>query len=272
MAILTEPHNRSASIFFRNMIGDRSGTVHIGYNQTMDLLREKIDLPFSVRVYRGGFLGLAPVTTVSFLEKRIARARIIIIIIDIFCLTPQVHGVGIHLDGVLSYVKNITLHHDGLLSLNENSRTGNEHAENDFKFDFIAVQHKGLLRMLSNPATNPGMNLTIKLLHVEGGGLVEGSDLRVLAENVSINSDGLFSLDGRGYTFEHGVSSGRNGAMNKGRGSFISNSGASGGGYGGTGGRGKSTPTVGLPYGNLYEPSEFGSSGGKGSGTPGKWL
>lgn len=65
LAILTEPHNRSASIFFSNMIGDRSGTVHVGYNQTMDLTRETIDLPFSVHVYRGGYLGLAPVTTVS---------------------------------------------------------------------------------------------------------------------------------------------------------------------------------------------------------------
>lgn len=126
--------------------------------------------------------------------------------------------------------------------------------------------------MLSNPATHHGMNLTVKLLHVEGGGLVESSDLRVLAENVSINSDGLFSLDGRGYTFDHGTASGVNGQMNKGRGSFIGSSGASGGGYGGTGGRGKSSPTVGLPYGNLYEPSEFGSSGGKGSGTAGNCL
>lgn len=181
---------------------------------------------------------------------------------------------SVHLDGVLSYVKNLTLHHDGLLSLNENSRTSNEHKENDFKFDFITVQYKGLLRMISNPATHSGMNLTVKLLHVEGGGRVESSDLQVLAENISINTDGLFTLNGRGYSFDHGTSTGINGKINKGRGSFINSgsvyNGASGGGYGGTGGRGKTSPIVGLPYGNLYEPWEFGSSGGKGSGTAGK--
>ena len=80
LAILTEPHNRSASIFFRNMIGDRSGTVHIGYNQTMDLIRTTIDLPFSVRVYRGGFLGLAHATTVSmhFILLAVVRRRCVL--------------------------------------------------------------------------------------------------------------------------------------------------------------------------------------------------
>ena len=40
------------------------------------------------------------------------------------------------------------------------------------------------------------------------------------------------------------------------------NSGSSGAGHGGSGGRGENEPFCGSPYGNLYEPNEFGSSGG----------
>jgi hypothetical protein len=172
------------------------------------------------------------------------------------------------MDGVMSNVKNLTLHHGGLLFLNENSRTGNEHAENDFKFDFIQVQNGGVIQMISNHATHPGMNLTVIVLEIEGGGKVEGSDLRVLAQNISINTDGLFSLDSHGYNFGHGTSMGVNGKANKGFGRGTG-TGASGGGYGGTGGRGKNMKTVGLPYGNLYEPTEFGSSGGGRNGNSG---
>ena len=32
-AILTEPYNKETDIFFLNMIGDRTGTVHLGENQ-----------------------------------------------------------------------------------------------------------------------------------------------------------------------------------------------------------------------------------------------
>ena len=243
LAVLTEPHNRSATIFFRNMIGDRTGNIHIGYNQTMDLIRPSIDLPFNVRVYRGGFLGLAPST--------------------------EVHGVEIHVDGVISYVKNLTLHHGGLLALNEDSRTGNEASENDFKFDFIRVQFEGVIQMISSPVTHNGVNLTVRVLHIEGGGKVEGSDLRVLAENISINTEGLLTVSGRGYKHSDGTGQGVHGTMNRGLGPGTSAA-ASGGGHGGTGGRGKLTPKVGLPYGNMYEPIEFGSSGGGASEKQGK--
>ena len=39
-------------------------------------------------------------------------------------------------------------------------------------------------------------------------------------------------------------------------------SGASGAGHGGSGGRGQHEPFTGSAYGNLYEPNDFGSSGG----------
>ena len=99
--------NKSASLYFRHMIGDRSGTVHVGSDQLMDLNRSEIDLPFNVHVYRGGYLGLARQTIV--------------------------HGVSLHIDGVIENIQDLTLHHAGVLYLKEGSRTGNTHFKDDFK-------------------------------------------------------------------------------------------------------------------------------------------
>ena len=100
LAILTEPAGKSASLFFKHMIGDRSGVVHVGLNQVMNLRRDEIDLPFSVHVYAGAFLGLAPYT--------------------------EVHGVTLYLSGELAHVENMTLHHGGALWMYHGGRTVNQ--------------------------------------------------------------------------------------------------------------------------------------------------
>ena len=99
--------NTSASLRFRHMIGDRSGTVHVGTNQLMDLNRSEIDLPFNVHVYQGAYLGLAPETIV--------------------------HGVALHVHGVIENIQDLLLHHAGVLYLNEGSRTGNTHFKDNFR-------------------------------------------------------------------------------------------------------------------------------------------
>ena len=235
LAVLTEPHDTAASIHFRDMIGDRTCTIHIANNQTMDLIRDKIDLPYNVRVYRGGYLGLANTTTV--------------------------HGVEIHVQGMISFIPKLILHHDGVLHLYEDSRTGKQNRANDFVFGSIRVQYGGALYMLSDPFTHKGMNLSVTVLHIEGGGRVESSDLNVQAQNVSINAKGIINLAERGYQLGHETNQGVHGRANPGLGPGSSR-GASGGGHGGTGGRGEATAKVGLPYDNMYEPVEFGSSGG----------
>ena len=95
------------SIHFRHMIGDRSGTVHVGKDQLMDLNRTEIDLPFSVHVYDGGYLGLATYT--------------------------EVHGVNVHVSGVAENIYDLLLHHDGVLYLNEGAKTGNTHVKDAFR-------------------------------------------------------------------------------------------------------------------------------------------
>mgnify|MGYP001792443867 CR=1 FL=1 len=235
LAVRTEPYNQAASLFFRDMIGDRTCTIHVANNQTMDLIRDKIDLPFNVRVYRGGFVGLANTTTI--------------------------HGVTIYVHGIISFIPKIILHHNGALHLYENSRTGKQQQMNDFRFGSIRIQYGGILNMTSDPLTHKGMNLSVTLLHIEGGGRLESSNLNVEAENISVNAKGIIDLSGRGYNYVHGKNVGVSGRANPGCGSG-SNGGASGGGHGGTGGRGKINTKVGLSYGNIYEPEEFGSSGG----------
>lgn len=56
----------------------------------MDLERHQIDLPFNVRVYEGGFLGLAYETII--------------------------HGVDILVHGTLAHPENVTISHGGKVS------------------------------------------------------------------------------------------------------------------------------------------------------------
>ena len=121
----------------------------------------------------------------------------------------------------------------------------------------------------SSPVSHQGMNFTVTSLTVEGGGKMFGSDLHIEAVNLTIDAGGELSLAGEGYKLADGTRVGVNGAINYGRG-IGSGTGASGGGHGGTGGRGSSSSFVGLPYGNLYEPDAFGSSGGGAVGQEGE--
>lgn len=44
-----------------------------------------------------------------------------------------------------------------------------------------------------------GMNLIVWVLYIEGGGLVDSSDLRIFVENISINIEGYLIVNGGGY-------------------------------------------------------------------------
>lgn len=112
------------------------------------------------------------------------------------------------------------------------------------------------------------MNLSVTSLTIEGGGEMKGNDLHIEANDVTIDFGGELSLTGGGYKLSDGTGRGVNGGINTGRG-LSSQSGSSGGGHGGSGGRGSATMYVGLPYGNVYEPTDFGSSGGGNQGQEG---
>lgn len=234
---------RNISIYFRYMIGDRSGMVHVGNKQEMDLFRPEIDLPFSVYIYSGGHLGLAPVTFI--------------------------HDVEIIVRGVLAYVKNVTIHHGGKLWLQHGGRT-HLAGIHKYEFDTVRVQDTGQINAVTSPVNDPGIVFTTRAVFIEGGGLVRATRLTFVTENITIDDGGSLIADGLGYNHSHGYQgNGLYGKINPGHG-VDSNTGASGAGHGGSGGRGyviSGTPIVGQAYGDLYEPDMFGSVGGKGPGS-----
>jgi hypothetical protein len=230
LAIYTDPVGKPASLFFKHMIGDRSGVIHIGLNQVMDLRRDEIDLPFSVHVYLGGYLGLAPYT--------------------------EVHGVTLYLSGVLAHVQNMTLHHGGAFWMYHGGRTTNQ-SNSTYKFDTVRIEDNGVVQGLTSPVDHPGVKFHVRALNVEGGGLFHATRPTIIAENITIDDGGLMSADGLGYNRTHMDPRGLHGIVNPGRGLLYS-----GAGHGGTGGQGSGSVQAGLPYDDLYEAVMFGSSGG----------
>ena len=218
LAVLTDPVESNATIYFDNMIGDRSGAIHLGNKQVMDLERQSIDLPFSVHVYNGGYIGLAP---------------------DTF-----IHGVDIFLNGTLANIDNLTLYHNGKLWLNVEGKTTNNPA-NNYHFKYVHVKNGGYIHMISDPVTEPGITFTTTALNIDGGGLVKGTHLYFFSENITIDGGGILSADGFGYELADGkgtnndgsVREGLHGVINPGLG-YTGSIGASGAGHGGSAGRG----------------------------------
>ena len=231
LAILTEPADKFASLFSLYMIGDRTGTVHVGNNHKMNLERPEIDLPFSVRAYAGSYVGLAPFTVV--------------------------HDVSIWMHGEMDHVKNITLRHNGMFSMESGGHTTNCDA-NQFCYDVLRVQDDAIVRAVTDPVTEPGITLTFnQTISVEGGGTIYGSRLIINTENLTIDDGGSLHTDGLGYR----TNDEKNGVVNSGLG-VTHVTGSSGAGHGGSSGRGGGTDLTGQPYGKLFEPDTFGSAGG----------
>ena len=110
-----------ASVFFTHMIGDRTGVLHIGTNQEMDLTRPSIDLPFSTWVYDGAVLELAPVTVI--------------------------HGVYMQVSGRIGNVKDLTIHHGGELWGNAGGRTKGALNGSTYEFDRLMLQDRSKFHM-----------------------------------------------------------------------------------------------------------------------------
>ena len=229
-------------LHFLYMIGDRTGAVHLDNRQEMDLERDDIDLPFSVYVYQGAHLGLAPRTVV--------------------------HGVEIYNAGALSHIQNLTLHHGGYIWLQHGGHTAGE-PESHYQFQTVRVQDSAWVNAVTDPITEPGITFITDEFFIEGGGRMQGTRITIISINITIDSAGLLSTDGTGYEWHHdNETHGRDslhGSVNPGKPPDTYGIRA-GGSHGGTGGRGPSDTNgkTGLPYGDLYEPYVFGSSGGAG--------
>ena len=75
LVILPQDPDAGVFLHFRHMIGDRSGVLHVGPGQVMDLKRAYLDTPFSSYVYPTAYLGLAPDTDLDqvFVQVRPLR-------------------------------------------------------------------------------------------------------------------------------------------------------------------------------------------------------
>ena len=242
-----DKRNYNVIIFFKYMIGDRSGSVHVADRQAMDLQREEIDLPFNTYTYYGSYLGLAPSTFV--------------------------HGVEIHLAGFLANVNNITLRLGGYLWLKHGGHTTQE-PESHYKFDYVKIQDDSVLNATTDPIAEPGITFYIEGFTIEGGGVMHGTYVTLNAKNVTIDAGGHMSSNGLGYRFEHSHSShgsiSVHGAVNPGA-PDVTFGIAGGAGHGGSGGKdSRSGARAGFAYGDIYQPTQLGSSGGASvNGAPG---
>jgi len=239
LAVLGDPSRGNvADIYFNAMIGDRTGVVHLGMNQTMDLSRDEIDLPFSIWAYQTSYLSLAPYTLLNHVFLQMA--------------------------GTLNNIQNITVVNEGDFYANTYGHTTGL-AANNYQFNFVRVQDKGTFHMETHPVIDLGINLTAIAILIQGGGVMQGTRVVLTAVNVTVDDGGSLDSNGLGYHVRDGRPStpGLNGPINLGLG-YDSIYGASGGGHGGSSGRGGAQPLVGLPYGDLYEPYMIGSSGGSG--------
>ena len=209
LAVLTDPVGRNTSLYFEHTIGDRTGTIHVSTKQVMNLFRPEVDLPFNVRVYKDGFLGLAPYT--------------------------EVHGIQLYNEGVLAHIHNITLHHGGVLWMYQKGRTAQQ-PYNSYSFDSVRIQDKGFVWALPSPVGEFGISIKCRSLYVEGGGLLQSTHLSLHSINITVDDGGVIDVSGRGYNVTHPRGSG--GVINQGIG-LNSTSGSSGAGHGGRGGSGE---------------------------------
>ena len=239
MAVLPEPVGTLVDIFFLYMIGDRTGTMHIDNQQVMDLERQEIDLPFNVRVYAGGFLGLAPVTII--------------------------HGVTVWLHGEMDHVENMTLHHQGHLALQTGGHTTANPADS-FDFLWVRIQDNATISILTDPVSDPQSIFTVaNEISMEGGANFYGTNMKIIATDITLDYGATIHTDSLGYRPEDPQTT----VVNLGIGT-TSASGSSGAGHGGTSGKGAGTTLTGQPYGHLFQPLEIGSAGGGGANVGGQ--
>lgn len=160
--------------------------------------------------------------------------------------------------GELSHVRNMTLRHGGLVSFKFGGYTSGEEA-NSAIFHFVRIQDYSTFKAERIFTVETGFNMTVDYILIEGGGNLQATNLSLQVKNLSIDDGGSLHADGLGYK----PNTPQNNITNIGLGKTAV-LGSSGGGHGGSSGRGKGTDLTGMPYGDFFEPVTIGSAGGGG--------
>ena len=207
-------------------------------SQVMDLERHEIDTPFNVRVYEGGYIGLAPIT--------------------------YIHDVTIWLHSEMDHVQNLTGRRNGSLQVFEHAFTEGSAGENYIDFVTVRIQDDAYIEADTSAVheTLRDFHFSISQLYVEGGANFKGTSMYITADYIRTDNGGYIHANGYGYCHSESGTD-----INIGQGTYDS-SGSSGGGHGGTSGQGGGSGDgidghlTGQPYGHLFEPITLGSAGG----------
>ena len=60
-----------------------------------------------------------------------------------------------------------------------------------YEFKFIHVKDEGYMNLITDPVDEEGINLKVIGMHIDGGGLVTGTNLYFHAVNCTIDSGGV---------------------------------------------------------------------------------
>ncbi|PIK61100.1 hypothetical protein BSL78_01925 [Apostichopus japonicus] len=223
--------------------GDTTGYIHIGYAQSMDIAHTNPDVPVSTRVYENGELRM-PHRTFFWNVEMISSGKV-------------------------TGIEDLFVFDSGYVRFDSNSSLGEDAEQSQFHLKSLHVQDGGTFELRSHEK-DAGMDIKLGNLTVYGGGFFKSNDrFNLTADHLfAIHSGGEINLDHGGYeTMEtRGPVNGYvpSEGPGQGYGEVGSSSGGSGGGHGGSGGRSSSQVKVGLPYGSIYEPVDYGSTGGYG--------
>ena len=122
----------------------------------------------------------------------------------------------------------------------------------NYAFDSLTVNGGGEVKMIDGTAHTTTLRMTVGFLRIEGGGTIHHAKIHIEAETFIIDDLGTLVGD----THEESCTTG-NGINN--------GNGGSGAGHAGRGGQGYGTTSTGAPYGNVFEPIDFGCRGGYGN-------
>ncbi|XP_060557569.1 uncharacterized protein LOC132717977, partial [Ruditapes philippinarum] len=214
-----------------NVIGDKTGFLHVGYNQEVSINKTAYDVPFNTHVYETGHVTYPPRT--FFYKTKLVSS------------------------GKVSGMEDLYVFKGGLVSIDTSGSIATSHTSAKVSMKSLHVQEAGTFEMKSYTSLD-SFNMDATNISIYGGGHFKvNTALKMTVHHLlAVYSGGKLDLSGAGFlsdSVNHGPAPG-----------IGSASGGSGGGHGGSGGRGSGLTTVGIGYDSMYEPNIAGSAGGHG--------
>ena len=235
------PKSPNVTVIVHRFLGDRTGHFHLRRNQTIyvEVVESQTNVslaPCSFKIDEGAEIVFPSVVYIigvrSVIEGRVT---------------------GVH-DLIVSEGGKIEFSSSSETARTENGQYVEINGKGNFSFGTVTVERHSVL-------TFRRINETLRLKCADLKIMYEGRIImnhgEFYSDYANIESEGLLTLEGKGFGPEEGPGRGET--------SGIVGSGASHGGQGGKTADGKR----GKPYGSVFSPQQFGSGGGNGQGTGG---